>query len=125
MTVPRQVWVWRCKLDHVVDGDTVALIVDRGYNDFSLSPIRLTECWAPERFTPEGGKAKAFAAQWFSIHATGEWPIVLQTLKDNTVPSDATDKYSRWTGKVWSRRTGQCLNVDLVAAGHATKTREG
>lgn len=61
--------VFRGKLSRVLDGDTVEINVDLGWDVFSVQQIRLQGIDCPERNTTEGADARAFTMRWFSDHA--------------------------------------------------------
>lgn len=112
----------------VVDGDTVHLAVDLGFDVTHRVTARLSGINAPEKGTPEGRLAAdwltrlvAFAVTTFppplSIPVVG-WPVVVRTDKDRR------EKYGRYLVRLW--RAGEDLskpsiNERMVAAGHAVE----
>lgn len=108
-----------CDLVRVVDGDTVDLRVDLGYNVAVTERIRLGGIDCPEMRgeNKEAGKAaKAFAARWFA--ATTEHYVL--TVKNKK------GKYGRYIGGIYgsSGEVLECLNEELVVAGHATQSNK-
>lgn len=105
---------------NVVDGDTVDLMIDLGFNIHHKIRVRLFGVNTPESRTKDvaekemGLKAKSFTKDWLDRH---QWVFV------NTIP-DKNDKYGRILAKVYSSdqvddpKTA-CLNVDIVQAGFA------
>lgn len=104
----------------VVDGDTVDLMIDLGFNIHHKIRVRLFGINTPESRTKDlaekalGLKAKDFTKDWLTRH---NWVYV------NTIP-DKNDKYGRILAKIYSSEdvsatTTACLNVDIVQAGYA------
>jgi len=108
------------KVLNVVDGDTVDLMIDLGFNVHHKIRVRLFGVNTPESRTKDasekemGLKAKSFTKDWLDRH---QWVFV------NTIP-DKNDKYGRILAMVYSSDkvddpTTACLNVDIVQAGFA------
>ena len=104
----------------VVDGDTIDLMIDLGFNIHHKIRVRLFGVNAPESRTKDlkekelGLKAKSFTQDWLTNH---KWVFV------NTIP-DKNDKYGRVLAKIYSSdqiddpKTA-CLNTDIIQAGFA------
>jgi len=45
---------YKAKLVRVIDGDTIVVMVDLGFNVHTKESIRLLNTWAPERYTRRG-----------------------------------------------------------------------
>lgn len=104
----------------VVDGDTVDLMIDLGFNIHHKIRVRLYGVNTPESRTKDlkekelGLKAKQFTKDWLTNH---KWVYV------NTIP-DKNDKYGRILAKIYSSddiaaTTTACLNTDIIQAGFA------
>ena len=104
----------------VVDGDTLDLIVDLGFNIHFKMRVRLYGENTPECRTKNlaekelGLKAKKFTEDWLANH---QWVFV------NTIP-DKNDKYGRILAKIYSSEnvdnpTTACLNTDIIQSGNA------
>ena len=77
---------YRCNLKRVIDGDTVVVDVDLGFEVWQLGrTVRLAEVYAPELGSPGGAEAKAFTQQLLS-----SGPLLLKSRKK--------DKYGRALG---------------------------
>ena len=96
----------------VIDGDTVDVCIDLGFNIFHIERIRLNRVDTPETFTKnkEGRKyamqAKAYVSAWMKQQSQ----IKVRTLKD--------DKY----GRILADFIGDdsvCLNDLLINEGYA------
>ncbi len=80
----------------VIDGDTVDLMIDLGFNIHHKIRVRLYGVNTPESRTKDlaekalGLKAKAFTRDWLTNH---KWVFV------NTIP-DKNDKYGRILAKI-------------------------
>ena len=91
----------------VVDGDTVWLDVDLGFEIRRREDFRLYGINAPELSTPEG---KA-AAAWLTAKLPPGQVVTVQTLKDKR------EKYGRYLAAIVLGDVN--LNAALVDAGHA------
>lgn len=103
-------WSYRAEVARVVDGDTLDLMVDLGFDVHVLVRVRLAGVNAPERGTVQGAAARAFVVDWCA--GAGRW-VSVQTSK-----AGAREKYGRWLAEVFAE-DGRGLVADLLAAGHA------
>jgi micrococcal nuclease len=105
---------------NVVDGDTVDLRIDLGFDIHHKIRVRLYGVNAPESRTSNkqekvlGLKAKQFTKDWLSGH---KWVFV------NTIP-DKNDKYGRILARIYSSQDiadplTACLNTDIIQSGFA------
>ena len=104
----------------VVDGDTVDLMVDLGFQVHHKIRVRLYGINTPEARTKDlkekelGLKAKKYVEDWCTNH---KWVFV------NTIP-DKNDKYGRVLARIYSSdkvddpKTA-CLNIDMIQSGNA------
>lgn len=76
---------YEAKLHRVVDGDTIELEIDLGFNIRHIETFRLYGINAPERFTTEGKAATVFLNT-----LTKDKKLIARTLKDKK------DKYGRY-----------------------------
>jgi micrococcal nuclease len=96
----------------IVDGDTVDVLIDLGFNITKKERVRLLGIDTPESATKDlaekklGLEAKEYITQWFVKNT----PFRLQTTKD--------DKYGRILG-VFTGLDGKTLNTRLVDEGYA------
>ena len=96
----------------IVDGDTVDVLIDLGFNTTKKERVRLLGIDTPESATKDlaekklGIEAKEYITQWFAKNT----PFRLQTTKD--------DKYGRILG-VFTGLDGKTLNSRLVDEGYA------
>ena len=107
---------YQSKVLHVVDGDTLDLMIDLGFNVHHQIRVRLYGVDTPESRTTNlvekaaGLKSKEFVTQWVA-----KYPYAfIQTLKDKN------EKYGRILANMYSdeARTN-CLNTELVSSGFA------
>jgi micrococcal nuclease len=105
---------------NTVDGDTIDLMVDLGFDIHKKIRVRLYGVNAPESRTTNkeekalGLKAKQFTKDWLKANP---WVFV------NTIP-DKNDKYGRVLAKIYSSddiydTKTVCLNADLINSGLA------
>lgn len=99
---------YAARLNRVIDGDTVSLDIDLGFNVHIRQHIRLLGINCPEHGTPAGDDATAYTAGWFAQYGPD---LVLRTIKDRD------DKYGRMLGRIVAQ--ARTLNDDLVTDGHA------
>lgn len=105
---------------NVIDGDTVDLRIDLGFDIHHKIRVRLYGVNTPESRTSNkeekalGLQAKQFTKDWLSSH---KWVFV------NTIP-DKNDKYGRILAKIYSSEdindpSTACLNTDIIQSGFA------
>ena len=110
-------YTYRCRIEEVVDGDTLWAVIDLGFKTRIRQKLRLRGVDAPEPHTEEGRKAKGYLQKRF-----GENPdAVIKTYK--------SDKYDRYLTDVFylpgesdsSRvaREGKFINQELLDRGLA------
>jgi micrococcal nuclease len=104
------------KIEKVVDGDTVDLIVDLGFDVHHKIRVRLHGVDAPETRTVNkaekeaGLKAKEFVKSWSETHLT----VLIETVKDKN------EKYGRVLAKIYAdENKSECLNERLISEGLA------
>ena len=100
---------YRCQLERVIDGDTVDLTIDLGFNTFRREKIRLLGINTPEKKGPTAAAAERAAAVLFDL-LKGK-PLTVQTKKDKH------DKYGRMLGTLWAG--GRNANQALIEGGYA------
>jgi endonuclease YncB( thermonuclease family) len=110
-------------VEKVIDGDTVWVVIDCGFDTVVREKIRLRGIDAPEVTTVTGRKAKAFVQRRLKQGAT----IVIRTLK--------SDKYDRYLADVFYiigeyrpkviAESGRFLNQELLDERLASIWREG
>jgi endonuclease YncB( thermonuclease family) len=110
---PGHIWTWPAFGVNVVDGDTVDLLVDRGFRETRLERVRLYGVDTPERGQPGYKEAtNGLYRMLFDLNTNTGLPLVATTIK----PNDPHDKYGRWLAKI---ATPTILNVadELIARG--------
>jgi len=99
---------YAARLDKVVDGDTIDLIVDVGFDIHIKQRIRLLGINCAEHGTIAGDDATAYTKAWLAEHGPD---LILRTVKDRH------EKFGRLLGTVIAN--AHSLNQDLVTDGHA------
>ena len=120
------IYIYKAELVRVVDGDTVDLIIDLGFDTFRGERFRLYGIDAPEIRTAEGKAAKA----WLMSVLQPLGFIYVQTLQHKTKAK--RDKYGRFLAVLYDHmpdpddiRTNPgslslyTINYDMIAEGHA------
>lgn len=103
---------YKAEIIRVVDGDTLWLDVDLGFDVRRKDSFRLYGIDAPELSTDAGKTAKA----WLEDAVSGGIDML-------TTYKDTREKYGRYLGTLW--KNGRNLNQAMVDAGHAVKYSGG
>lgn len=107
-------WEYRARIDRVVDGDTLYVIVDLGFRVTCHQALRLLYVDTPERGQPDFKLATETTADWVTearLYAqlqNNDWPLRVRTAK--------SEKYGRWLAEVFDLQ-GRSLNTMLALAG--------
>jgi len=108
---------YSAKLDRVVDGDTIDLVIDIGFKMTTNQRIRLAYIDTPETFRQKhdseeykaGMVSKNFVVKRLEENQN---ELRIETLKD-------TGKYGRYIGIIWLADSETSLNEELVQEGLA------
>lgn len=113
-------YTYKCKIVNVVDGDTLDIIVDLGFEVSLKERVRLIGVDTPEVFgakaVTEGKTASEFTKQWVA-HRESRGHFKYVSRKYN-----ARDKYGRSLGTlIWVNPGGfeESINEALIAEGWA------
>jgi micrococcal nuclease len=118
------IYIYKAELIRVVDGDTVDLIIDLGFDTSRKERFRLYGIDAPEMNTPEGKEAK----KWL-IGVLGPYgAIYVQTIQLSTKAK--RDKYGRFLAVLYLDLTTvtmvmresihpRSINAKMITEGHA------
>lgn len=88
-------YVYRAKLNRVVDGDTYEMDVDLGFDVWKRSSIRVRGLFIAEKNTPEGQEAKRVVTELFANAKV----VVISTQKDKRGGDVQT--FARYVADVW------------------------
>jgi len=117
-------YVYKAKLDRVVDGDTVDAIIDLGFDITVHKRIRLIGINTPESRTRDLEEKKRGLA--------AKQALIDLLTKDNEeeyfiVESEKVGKYGRVLGKLHALIENKecCLNEKLIEMGHAVEYHGG
>jgi micrococcal nuclease len=106
-------WTYRARCLRVIDGDTLAVQLDLGFDVHKDETLRLAGVDTPERYTAAGKEVTQQVEAW--LRAAPEiiqWPLLISTAK--------TDKYGRYIAVVADAVTDRpTLNDWLLATGMA------
>lgn len=91
-------------VERVIDGDTVEVVLDLGFNIFYKVSVRIDGIDTPEKNTPEGKLVKAYAENWFK---TGSFVLISKEL----------DKYGRVLGTI--QKDSIDYSQHLISEGYA------
>ena len=107
-------YTYNCKLDRVIDGDTVDAKIDLGFGISVYRRIRLFGINAPETRTKnKAEKKKGLKSKQFLINALVNEDFVINTIKDST------GKYGRLLGVIYIN--GVNINDAMVETGYAKR----
>ena len=116
------IYIYKAELIKVVDGDTVDLAIDLGFDTIRKERFRLYGIDAAEMKTSDGPKAK----QWLESHI--ESSLLVETFQLATKAK--RDKYGRFLAVLWNasqvtlnplKISGVSLNAQMVNAGLAVE----
>lgn len=112
---------YKASVDRVVDGDTIDVTLDLGFDIQMKGRVRFAGVNAPESRTKDavekqaGLAAKRYVEDWISALESN---VIIET------SLDATGKYGRILGRILND-DGDCLNDEMVSIGHATPYHGG
>lgn len=107
---------YQATVDRIVDGDTIDVTLDLGFDIFHKGRVRFHGINAPESRTRDavekaaGLSAKRYVDDWVKAH---DGKVIIQTTLDDR------GKFGRILGRVLND-AGECLNDEMVSLGHAT-----
>lgn len=101
---------YRCKFDGSVDGDTVDVIVDLGFETYRKMRIRMLDIDTPEEGEPGYDEATAFVENWFAR----EKSAIVRTVKMRKTNNDKKDSFGRYLGRFYHEGTDLSLNKELL-----------
>jgi micrococcal nuclease len=118
------IYIYKAELIRVVDGDTVDLVIDFGFDTFRHERFRLYGIDAPEMRTAEGKAAKKWL--WDALQPLEA--IYVQTIQLST--KEKRDKYGRFLAVLYvNQPTGgfamrepihpASINARMITEGHA------
>jgi micrococcal nuclease len=104
------------KVSKVVDGDTIDVDIDLGFNISFTSRVRLAGIDTPEsRTTDKTEKALGLEAKAFLKSAIDS----AKTVVIKTEKMDSSEKYGRILGWVFLDGSETSINEEMIKAGHA------
>lgn len=111
-----RLWWYRAKVNNVVDGDTLDLLVDRGMHEFALIRVRLNNVDTPEIFGvnkeseeyQEGIRAKKYVEEEYDGQE-----VLIRTEKQGS--------FGRWLATIHEPGRDRSLNEELLEKGLAVE----
>ena len=117
------IYIYKAELVRVVDGDTVGLVIDLGFDTSRKERFRLYGIDAPELRTKEGKEAKAWL--WEALQPLEA--IYVQTIQLSTKAK--RDKYGRFLAVLYGELPAlvpivrhihsASINAQMIVEGHA------
>jgi len=94
-------WEWPCRVLEVIDGDTIVVLIDRGFEDRSVRKVRLygvdtAEVHNTAEDSPEyqrGKNQEFFVSRWLEIDSDEDFPFALITY-------EREGNFGRWLGDI-------------------------
>lgn len=104
--VDKNLYTYRVSSYRVVDGDTLEVTLDLGFNTFRKEKVRLARINAPEMKTEAGPISKTYLSNLLADKV-----ITVQTKKDEK------DRYGRYIAEVWTHQSltddmGKVININ-------------
>lgn len=113
MSTPIPIWNYRCKINRVIDGDTVDAEIDCGFRMTLTQRLRLLGINAPERKTTTKVAGDA---------ATDALKELLQTAVDSGgwyyIRTEKDDAFGRYLATIYISET-LTVNAEMIRVGHA------
>ena len=110
---------YKCReIKKIVDGDTLDVVLDLGFNIFHSCRVRMAGIDTPESRTRDldekarGKLAKEFLKNWVTEYENNKKNIVIKTKKEK-----AKGKFGRVLGELWVE--GVNVNEDMMESYHA------
>jgi micrococcal nuclease len=104
------------KVSKVVDGDTIDVDIDLGFDISFTSRVRLAGIDTPEsRTSDKAEKALGLEAKAFLKNAIDS----AKTVVIKTEKMDSSEKYGRILGWVFLDGSDKSINEEMISAGHA------
>lgn len=107
-------WDHRAKSARVIDGDTLVTYEDWGKGLYEQTTVRLFGTFAPEMKETGGPETKAFAEKWIVDHSKGDWPLIVQYIRNKPNTAEETT-FGRYVCMVFDAVTGESLNTAVSA----------
>ena len=106
-------FIYKAKVLRVVDGDTIDVMLDLGFNFFQKGRVRLVGIDTPESRTRDKVEKKfGKAAKQFLVDWVEKYPHIL-------VESASKGKFGRILGNLYDPDKTECWNDMAIEANHA------
>ena len=107
---------YKVKVTNVIDGDTIDVVIDLGFDIFTNRRVRLSGIDTPESRTTDLNEKKfGMEAKGYLKHLLGNaGNVVVKTLAN-----DPNEKYGRVLGQVYVDSSAISVNDLLVSRGYA------
>jgi hypothetical protein len=116
-------WVYSARVHHIIDTNTLRLVIDLGFHRYTVEVINLDGCG------PLNLARLAFVTDWLAEAGTSEWPLVIATRRNPRGPgpylarvlraSDGAELYGDLLLAGWTSQGGIMTayrHVDLITA---------
>ena len=112
---------YKATVERIIDGDTIDVVLDLGFDIHMKARIRFAGVNAPESRTRDpiekeaGLLSKRYVEEWCK---EGDGVVIVQT------QLDGKGKFGRVLGRILND-DGQCLNDEMISLGHAVPYEGG
>ena len=107
---------YKVKVTDVIDGDTIDVVIDLGFDIFTNRRVRLSGIDTPESRTTDLNEKKfGMEAKGYLKHLLGNAGNVVM----KTLANDPNEKYGRVLGQVYVDSSAISVNDLLVSRGYA------
>ena len=95
-------WDRRARVQRVIDGDTLEVVLDQGFGDTKRIIVRLKDCHAPERGQEGYKETKRYLTDWCIAASSGTrtWPFIVTTYRTQSDVEDMT--FNRYVAELLS-----------------------
>ena len=107
-------WSYRAACLHVVDGDTIRVLIDQGFGGRQQEDLRLANVHAPEMPHPGGPQTRDYVTEWMAtLPAGAKWPLLVQTQPTTGPDPHQRRTFTRYVADVTDATGTRNLNGDI------------
>lgn len=108
---------YKAKVERIVDGDTIDVVIDLGFKITTFQRIRLAKINTPETFNVKKDSEEYFKGLTSKQYV--EQRIAANNNEIELETEKVTEKYGRYIGTIWLADSKTSLNDELVEKGFA------
>lgn len=106
---------YRAQILRVIDGDTLVILADTGFNQRAEVNVRLIAVFAPELDEAGGPEAKAWVETWLAENTdpARRWPVLVVTDVTKVYEPTARMTFNRYVADIYEITSGAHLNAAI------------